>query len=190
MANSATDDVATALHKEPRPFLYLEPQPIPRADDPAVTEGVAELEACAIDDVPALVRALVNHTIALQQRDSLRNGTARPIPISVLNRRRRSARAWAVAVIMGRTDRATLHALTHTWVPQLAGTGPEIRKAARTGYLCMEFLRGAITARIFDAPAANLVPSAKALFALERVLGVHLQALREVVHHDFTGART
>lgn len=188
MAKTATPETGSTLHKEPRPFLYLEPQPIAAAGDPI--EGADELEARALEAVPALVRALVNHTIALQHRDKLRNGTARPIPISVLNRRRRSARAWALAVVTGRTDRATLHALTHTWIPQLAGTGPEIRQSARTGYLCMEFLRGAITAHIFDTPAANLVPAAKALHALNQTLGIHLQALRQVVHHDFTGSRS
>ena len=187
MAKSA-NDAGWVQHKEPRPFLYLDPRPVPSSSSESPREGVDELAHRVLDEVPALVRALVNHTIAQQNRDSLRSGRAQPIPISVLNRRRRSARAWIVAILGGRTDRATLHALTHTWIPQLAGTGPEIRQSARTGYLCMEFLRGAITANIFGGPANNLVPAAKALYALDNVLGVHLQALREVVHQDFTGA--
>lgn len=166
---------------EPRPFLRVEPRPIPQAEANIDPIDVGLLATAVQDHVPAIVRALVNHTIALQNRRQLETGHSRPIAVSVLNRRRRSARAWIQSILAGRVDRPTLHALTHTWIPQLAGTGPEPARAVRTGIACMEFLRGAITAQVFDAPADNLVPEARALNALETVLGVHLQALREVV---------
>ena len=179
----------TRIQKEPRPFLYLEPKEVPR--DPAIlAEGVAELATLILDQIPALVRALINHTIAMQNRRTLLTGRRQAIPISVLNRRRRSARAWILAVIHGQMDRATLHAVSHVWIPQLAGTGPELRHAARAGRSCMEFLRGAITAHIFEHPEENLVPAAKALQALEIVMGTHLQALSEAVHSEFVTARS
>jgi hypothetical protein len=140
--------------------------------------GLALLGERAGDDVPMLVRSLVAHTMALQLRGGMNVVTATPLPISVLNRRRRSARAWIQAILSGGTDAATLHALTHTWAPQLAGTGPDLRACEKTAHSCIEFLRGAITALIVREPQDNLLPEAHAIHALETVLAVHLGAIQ------------
>lgn len=167
---------------EPRPFLRVEPRPIPQAGSPIDPVDLGLLSTAVQDGVPAIVRALVDYTIKLQKRRQLESGHATPIAVSVLNRRRRSARAWIQSILAGQLDRNTLHAFSHTWIPQLAGTGPEPTRAVRTGIACIEFVRGAITAQVLDAPADNLVPEARALNALETVLGVQLQALRELAH--------
>ncbi len=138
---------------------------------------------------PVLVRSLVNYTIELRNQQNRRAGFNQPIVLSVLNRRRRSARAWIQAILAGKVDRATLHAFTRTWMPQLAGTGPDIFRAAGASRRCVEFLRGAITALIFDRPANNLIPHARALRALETVLGVHLQAFRNAVQQGLPSRR-
>lgn len=43
--------------------------------------------------------------------------------------------------------------------------------------MLVEFVRGAVTACIFDQPAANLLSHAKALHALESTLSAHLAAV-------------
>ena len=63
---------------------------------------------------------------------------------------------------------------------------PDIARAAETGSRLIEFLRGAVTALIFDGPADNLVPQARALHALEATLAVYLHAFRDAVE----GVRT
>lgn len=166
----------------PRPFLRVEPRPIPRAESKIDPRDLELLSAAVEEGVPAIVRALVDYTIKLQNRRLLETGRPTPIAVSVLNRRRRSARSWIQAILAGQVDRGTLHAFTNTWIPQLAGTGPEPARAVRTGLACIEFVRGLITAQVLDEPADNLVPEARALNALETVLGVQLQALREVAH--------
>ena len=177
-ANTGREPMAENAALEPRPFLYTEPVAVPARGEQGI-EGVDLLTERTGQDIPSLVRSLVNHTIALQNRSALLTGHARPIAISVLNRRRRSARAWLLTVMTGQVDRGTLHSLVHTWIPQLAGTGPEIAKSLGTGLNCIEFVRGAMTALIFQEAEANLIPAAKALHALETVLGIHMQALRE-----------
>ncbi|MCR9243427.1 MAG: hypothetical protein NXI31_00240 [bacterium] len=163
--------------REPRPFLFLEPGnaavsvEIPAADQ-------AGLEAAATPMIPALVRSIVNFTIALQNRRALEHGNVQPIQVSVLNRRRRAARAWCNAILAGSTDSATGHAAATQWLPTLCGTGPDVGQCIERATSLIEFVRGAITATIFDAPADNLVPHARALHALETVLGSHFTALR------------
>jgi hypothetical protein len=100
-----------------------------------------------------------------------------------LNRRRRAARAWILVILSGELSDASLRSLTHSWLPQLSGTGPELALAVPAGKEFLEFLKGAITGLVMAEPKENLVPEAKALHALETVLGVHLQALREVEFH-------
>ncbi len=172
MSATATPEVAVRAAREPRPFLYLAPRvptPQPVAVDPV---GLALLAAAAGDQVPQLVRILVGHSLTV----GARTGAGAP-PISVLNRRRRSARAWLQAILAGRTDAVTLHALCHTWAPQLAGTGPDLRHCLRSARSCVELLRGALTALVFGRTADNLLPEARALHALEAVLAVHLGAV-------------
>lgn len=160
---------------EPRPFQRLKAIGAPRGLGADVAAGLPLLEMLVWDQVPAIVRSLVERTIALQHARAPKRS---PLPLSVLNRRRRAARSWIVAVMAGRLDRGTLHALTTVWVPHLAGTGPEIEAAVPVGVDCVELLRGLFTAAILDRPADNLVPQAKALHAVETILGVHLQAIR------------
>lgn len=165
--------VSAVAVREPRPFLFLEPARLPARSDAIDAAGCGRLEAVATPAVPMLVRALVDYTIARQNR---RLG-AQPIQLSVLNRRRRAARAWLLAILAGRVDGATLHAVSTQWLPTLCGTGPELGKALRPGRELIEFLRGALTACLFDEPAENLLPHARALHALEAVLSLHLAGL-------------
>jgi hypothetical protein len=165
-----------AVAREVRPFLFLEPK---------VTVSVPELDAVGLqllaaqteDDVPALVRSLVNHTIALQNRGRFDSDGSQPIAVSVLNRRRRAGREWVQAVVAGKVDVATQRAVATQWLPTLAGNSVDAAKNRDAGASCIEFLRGGITALIFAAPAANLLPEARALHVLETVLAVHLRAL-------------
>ena len=81
-------------------------------------------------------------------------------------------------------DRATLHAVAHSWLPQLCGTGPSIRDASKPARRYVEFLRGLMTAHVMRRVAENLVPEAKALHTLETILAVHLGALEEAVNTE------
>ncbi len=137
--------------------------------------------------LPTAVKSVVNYSMELQHRGPLFSQQPRPIPLSILNRRRRAVRAWLVAVVQGRTDRATLHALTHTWVPQLAGTGHDLARSVPTGRRCIDFVRGVLSGQIFDHASPSLLPQARALHALDFTLGVHLQAIREM-HRKATPA--
>ncbi|HLQ38386.1 MAG TPA: hypothetical protein VK348_11315 [Planctomycetota bacterium] len=167
---------APATTREPRPFLFLEPR---LATAPAIdVAGRDLLEQLVADEIPALVRSLVNCTITLQNRRALESGRQQPIALSVLNRRRRVARAWLLAIIAGGVDRTTLELVSRTWLPTLASAGPDRRYQPQFAIACVEFVRGAITALIFDQPCDNLLPAAHALCALETVLAVHLATLQ------------
>ncbi len=168
-------DVVPIAVREPRPFLFLEPAPLPLRKNLIDAVGAAHLHAAAEGSVPALVRSLVGFTIERQNRRERSN--PQPIQVSVLNRRRRAARSWLLAVLGGKVDAATRHAVATLWLPTLAGTGPELRLAAKPAGAMVEFVRGAVTACIFDEPAASLLPQAKALHVLETTLSVHLAAV-------------
>ncbi len=157
--------------------MWLRPAPITQDLPVSVREGLQYLERVIVADVPLVVRGLVDFTAAEQTRPHYLPAA---LSVSVRNRRRRSARLWINAILQGRTDRATLHALTHTWIPQLAGTGPEAHLAVAMGRTCVEYLHGALSALIAAEPEENLFPVAKALHGLEGVLSVHLQAIREI----------
>jgi hypothetical protein len=163
-----------AIAREPRPFLFLEPARTSStvAIDPI---GLAWLAEAADDAVPTLVRSIVNFSIALQNRSLLERGKQQPIQVSVLNRRRRAARAWINAVLVGGIDAATQQALTTQWIPTLCGSRPG---ASEQGGKFVEFLRGSLTSLIFSEPAGNLLGHARALHVVESVLAVHLAALR------------
>jgi hypothetical protein len=169
-------DTGASIAREPRPFLYLEAT---RATGDAAADpiGLQRLETAAGDAVAPLVRSLVNFTIATQNRSALARGRAQPIQLSVLNRRRRAARSWILAILAGKTDAATRHAVAHTWLPTLVGTGPDTSAARPHAQRLIEFVRGAITLHLFDAPADNLLHSARALHVLESTLAVHLGAV-------------
>ena len=165
--------------KERRPFLKLAPLVVTRELPGEIGPGLMELEERVGDDVQIIVRALVNFTVARQITEQRRTGRAVGVPYPVLNRRRRAGREWIIAILGGKVDAATLHSVTHSWIPQLAGTGPEVGEALAAGDDLIEFVRGAISALVMTDIAANLMPHARALHALETVLGVYLRALHE-----------
>ncbi|MEO6596846.1 MAG: hypothetical protein ABIP94_19045 [Planctomycetota bacterium] len=177
-------DASPAGVRVPRPFLYLEPARLPLRKDghseSIDAKGQQNLEVAAGSSVPLLVRSLIDYTIALQNRRALERGNPQPIQLSVLNRRRRAARSWILAILSGKVDGATRHAVATQWVPTLTGTGPDRESAVRPGRVLIEFLRGAITACIFDEIAESLLPQTRALHVLETTLSVHLAALHQV----------
>src|SRR5262245_11731127 len=123
-------DATVTVRREARPFLHLEPAALPPAPTPVDAVGVAHLEAAVTPAIPYLVRSLVDFTIALQNRRALERGHVQPIQLSVLNRRRRAARAWILAIATGQQDAATRHTTATQWIPVLTGTGPEFARAA------------------------------------------------------------
>ena len=164
-----------------RPSLFLKPARLPLRESRLDDGAVRELDAMVSPAIPALVRSLVDFTIELQNRRAIERGNPQPIQLSVLNRRRRAARAWLLAIIAGQNDAATRHAVATQWIPLLTGNAHDVGKAARAGRTLIEFVRGAITACIFDEPAANLLPHARALHVLETTLATHLAALHQNV---------
>jgi hypothetical protein len=167
--------------REPRAFAHLAPLLV-TAEPPALdVGGRAFLAAKTGDHVAALVRGLVDHTIALQNRRALESGNRQPMQISVLNRRRRCARAWIQSIVSGDVDRATLHSVANHWLPTLAGNVADRRSMLRQVVSCFEYVRGALSGLIFDAPAENLLGHARALHVLETVLGLHLAAVQTVL---------
>ena len=181
MTKPAIPQAAAAPTREPRPFSFLAPKLV-LAEPPAIeVGGRAFLSAKTSEFVPALVRALVNHTIELQNRRSRERGWQQPIQLSVLNRRRRCARSWLQSVINGAVDLPTLHAAASQWLPMLCGHGPDQPTMLRTVRSCVEFVRGALTGLIFDHAADNLLGHARAQHALETVLAAHLAAAEEAL---------
>lgn len=181
MTKSANHEVhdAPAAVRVPRPFLFLSPARLPVTTGASFANDVRYLEAAAGQWVPVLVRSVVDHTIALQNKRAIERGNPQPISMSVLNRRRRAARAWLLAVLAGKCDAETLNTVRTQWMPMLTGNGHEAAKASRWSRSVIEFVRGAVTACIFDEPAADLLPHAKALHVLETVLAAHLATTLE-----------
>lgn len=172
---ATSEKIAPATPREVRPFLYLDPirgATIPVALDPV---GLTVLATAVEPAVPMLVRAVVDQSIAGRHGPDITR--RQPPQVSVLNRRRRAARAWLQAIAAGSVDAGTLHAVGTQWLPTLAGAGPELGNGLPTARALVEFVRGATTALLFDAPAANLLPHARALHALESILAVHLAAV-------------
>jgi hypothetical protein len=173
-------DRSQPVRREPRPFLFLEPARLPLREASVDPTGQQRLEAAVLPQIPQLVRSLVDFTIARQNRRAQQRGRPQPIPMSVLNRRRRAARTWLLAIAAGQCDGATRHAVATQWLPMLCGTGPDLAEVARPGRVLVEFLRGALTACLFDAPTENLLPAARALHVLETTLATHLAALLQI----------
>lgn len=175
-------DKTPSLQRDQRPFLRLEAIDIPRQLAPSAQAGLPLLAESMMDEVGSLVRSLVNYTVAAQNEERRVLGRRQGVTLSVLNRRRRAARSWILAILRGQVDRATLHAVAHSWLPQLCGTGPSICEAEPPAHRYVEFLRGLMTAHVMRRVADNLVPEAKALHALETILAIHLGALQEAVN--------
>ncbi len=174
--------------RERHPFFKLAPLIIPREIPAEIGPGLMELEERVGDDVQIVVRSLVNFTVGRQITEQRRIGREVGVPHGVLNRRRRSAREWIIALLGGKIDLATLHSLTHSWIPQLSGTGPEVREALEIGEDMIEFVHGAISAVVMTDLGENPVPHARALQALETVLGIYLRALRAAATGTENGA--
>lgn len=181
MTNSTVsqENSAPSTAREPRPFLFIEPTSAIVKDVEFGADDVQLLDSLASPSVPVFVRGLVNFTIALQNRRALENGNVQPIQLSVLNRRRRAARAWFLSIMAGKVDASTCHAVASQWLPTLCGTGPDLGRCIGPSSSIFEFVRGSITACVFAEPADNLVPQVKALHALETVLSAHLTAVSE-----------
>lgn len=172
---------STSPAREPRAFAFLKPRLLTASPPAMDAHGRAILMARASDSVPAIARAVVDHTIALHNEHGRSVGNRQPIQLSVLNRRRRAARAWINAVVTAAVDRPTLHAVATQWLPTLAGHGRDratVRDAVRS---CVEFVRGSITATLFEQPEDNLLGAARALQSLELTLSVHLSAAEEAL---------
>ncbi|MCC6671279.1 MAG: hypothetical protein IT458_09465 [Planctomycetes bacterium] len=161
---------------ERRPFLRLDAIPVAPSLTPSQERGLCNARTLCEDDVPQLVRALVDHTLAAPTRNARLRPLFGPVNVSVLNRRRRVATEWLRAVLAGGLDEATLRQVGRSWLPQLTGAGPEPGAALALGRECFEYVRGAFAARLLDEPCDNLVPRALALDAVETVLRAHLRA--------------
>ena len=162
---------------ERRPFLRLVPQEAgPISDE--VADCLPGVRQALQADLPGLVRAVVDHSIRFQnaQRRQQRRITPDAISLPVLNRRRRAARMWLQAILHGRVDPVTRHSVGHQWLPQLAGTRADGTTPAVTGRRFLEYVRGLLVASVADRPAANMLPIAKQIHAIESVLAVHLAA--------------
>lgn len=167
-----------AAMREPRPFVYLKPASLPMpqlVEDPA---GAARLDDAVQEWIPQLARSIVDFTIA---RDNARSGHPAPIGMSVLNRRRRAARAWLQLLAAGRADAGARHVVATQWLPILCGTGPDLLLARAPARELVEFVRGAVTACIFDAARAELLLDARAHYLFESALAAHLAAVREAI---------
>lgn len=181
-APSRPQSVAKAVPaREPLAFSFLKPRLVTVAPPEIDAHGRAILMARATDSIPALVRAVVDHSIAQHNEEGRRIGNRQPIQLSMLNRRRRAARAWMQSVVDGSVDTATLHAVGTQWLPTLAGNGRDRSVVLATVRSCVEFVRGSITAVLFDQPEDNLLGHARALHVLETVLSVHLSATEEAL---------
>lgn len=165
------------LTREPRPFARLEPTAIPAQLPASARDGLGLLEDFVQRHAPTLMRSLVGFTFS--NHDERRAGPTPAQAASVLNRRRRAALEWIQAILAGRIDAGTLHSLAHSWIPQLAGTGPELERCVERASELVEYLRGAVTGLVMDRPQPNLIPEAKALHALETILSIHFQAVRD-----------
>ncbi len=141
-------------------------------------DGIDELEYLVSDSVQIVVRAVVGKIGSLEiARQRAAGHRPRAVPLRILNLRRRVARTWIVAILQGKVDNASLFALATRWIPQLVGRGEDARRLAASSRELVEYVRGVIAAQVMAEPANNLVPHAKALHALDTVLGAHLAAL-------------
>ncbi len=162
------------------PFQWLAPQEVPSILGADISAGLDDLEFFVGAHVQVLVRALVNYTLAWDQAVARQQGRQPAVGVEVLNRRRRVARSWLLAILGGKVQRETLEDLQGQWLPQLRA---QLRTTAagdagQSAIPCrnlVEFLRGAISALIMEQPADNLLPQAKALYSLETILAIHLQ---------------
>jgi hypothetical protein len=181
-ASTGSGTAASTITREAVPFARILPErggtyELPRE----AKKGLALL-----DDVASLGGALLARTIVewtTGRNLERRKPRAEALPISVLNRRRRAARAWVESVVAGAVDPETRQAFAHVWMPQLAGTGPDLAACLPMARELVELLRGAIAALVFARPDENLVPQARAMHAAETVLARQLAALEHAARN-------
>jgi hypothetical protein len=157
--------------RERRPFTQLEPGR-PQGGGSLSAEaarGLPRLRLRVEPQVPALVRGLV--TIAAHAASFAEDSATQ---VSSLNRRRRAATEWVRAILDGAIDASTLRDVADVWLPALIGGSPDIVRLRAP--ICIEYVRGVMTALVLARPEDNLVPEARSLHALETVLAVHLGA--------------
>lgn len=154
-----------------RPFQWLEPRIADRRRDAeAFGSNLGYLQILTAHDDLRIARSLVEH--------SLRRMHSRfAPPITQVNRRLRAARLWLNAVLAGDVSPRTLGHVRDAWLPILSGVDDGDTLDPQEGRDTVEFLRGALCASIFDRPWPSLLRQARALHALETVLGAHLQAV-------------
>ena len=179
MTKSEGSNQEGSQQREPRPFLYLKAASLPLSQEPVDPVGLQQLDESIQPQISHIVRSIVDYTIHKQNRLAT---IAQPIQMSVLNRRRRAARAWLVAICAAKSDAATRHAVATQWLPLLCGTGPDLKVALEPARELIEFVRGAGTACIFDGPEESLLPHARALNVFESTLAVHLAAVQQISH--------
>ena len=158
--------------------LWLKPQRVQHELPDMAERGLAYLQIFAEADTAAMMRTLVRFSVEIQS--PAERPFVRAPGINVLNRRRRSALLWINSILDGNVSPEALRQLTRVWLPQLAGCGHETQRAARRGRAFVEFVRGLMTASIFDQQADDLLRHAKALYTLETVLGANLRAIQLV----------
>jgi hypothetical protein len=173
--------VRTRAEVPAQPFLRLQPRALPAAAAAELASSLPAFTAALDGAVPRLARCLVQFSVAASNARQRRAGRAAGVSTSVLNRRRRAARAWLEAVAAARVDAPALHAVATQWLPQLIGCGPDLHLAANPGRALVEFVRGLVAGCIFDTPGDNLLPEAHAVHAAETVLAAHLQAFQAAV---------
>lgn len=162
-----------------RPSFHLLRPRRPTAGLPLSAEdGIAYLQFIAGEEDARIAQALVH--ASFRTRAPAGTVFVREPSISVRNRRRRAARLWVNAILAGDVSAPALKALTHSWLPQLAGTGPDAWRGQPAGRRFVEYLRGAFTAAVMTDAMPCLIRHAKALHALESILAVHLGAIVSV----------
>jgi hypothetical protein len=89
-----------------------------------------------------------------------------------------------LAFAVGRIDAAPRHAAATQWLPLLCGSGPNLATVGRPAQVLIEYVRGAMTACIFDEACDNLLPEARALAVLEGALAAHLAEVTRVASRE------
>lgn len=166
---------AATRSREARPFVWIQPKAALTSEG---FRGLQSLRVVTEAARPRLAHSLVEFTYRTPEQLDLT--LTRTPAISVRNRRRRAAILWINAILEAKCDRSTLEQLTRNWLPQLAGTGPDPRRAIPAGRRFVEFIRGLVTPYLFDGPAENLIGPARSWLALENVLGIHLRAIERI----------
>lgn len=155
--------------RERRPFAKLQPKAVGTLSSEAV-RGLPRLRLRVEPAVPVLVRGLV--ALATNPASLIDDGKGL---VSSMNKRRRAATEWVRSILDGSVDAATLRNVAEIWLPGLIGGSADAVR--RRAYVCVEYVRGAMTGLVMARPEDNLVPEARTLFAIDSILALHLGAV-------------